>query len=348
MCGVAAAPRLDFPGAFQHLMARGIDGVDVFRDRYDREDFLLRLARSSSDTESRVHAWALQPNHVHLLSESGAAGVSALMRKLLGGYARTFNRRHHRVGHLFQGRFRSLLVEEEPYFLELVRYIHLNPVRSGVVADLKDLACYPWTGHPTVLGIHNRTWQTTTTVLQHFHDDLGAARAAYLDFVSAGRGLTHEPEFEWGRLVRRTEQGVKLDDESKRGRERWTADERVLGSDAFLSGVALRLRLGPLESGDKVEAVFLQLGNLLRRTAEQQGVPIAELRNGSQRRAVVRARSVFCRVACRVLGVPVTEVGRFLAMTPRAVRYLAARAEKPAHAAEGSGWLMTNTTLPSS
>lgn len=329
---VAAAPRLDYPGAFHHLMARGIDRVDIFCDGHDREDFLLRLAQGIRDTGSRIHAWALQPNHVHLLSESGAAGVSALMRKVLGGYARAFNRRHLRVGHLFQGRFRSILVEKEPYFLALVRYIHLNPVRAGIVADVNELACYPWTGHSALLGIDNRTWQTTETVLDHFHHDRSTASAAYLDFVSAGQGLTHVREFELGRLVRRTAQGIKLEDESKRGRERWAADERVLGSNAFLSAVALRFGLGPLEPGRKAD--FGQLGELLRRTADGRGIPIAELQNGSQRRPVVRARSTFCRVACRDLGVPVTEVARFLAMTPRAVRYLAGRADEAPHLAD--------------
>src|SRR5215470_3255126 len=122
-------PRLDFPGALHHVMARGIERCDIFRTDDDRAGFVRRLGAVIRKTDARLFAWSLMPNHIHLLVRTSDVRLSAVMRGLLGAYATTFNRRHHRCGHLFQNRFKSILVEEEPYLLELVRYIHLNPVR---------------------------------------------------------------------------------------------------------------------------------------------------------------------------------------------------------------------------
>lgn len=322
---MASAPRLDFPGAFQHVMARGIDRTAIFRDDQDREDFLTRLGQALHDTGGLAHAWALQPNHVHLFLQSGVFGLSRLMRKLLGGYARAFNRRHGRVGHLFQGRFCSILVEAESYFLELVRYIHLNPLRARVVRDLDELASFPWTGHATILGTRDRPWQTTATVLGQFGGERSVAMQRYLLFVAEGQGLARQPELELGRLVRRTADGVSLENEHRRGRERWCEDERVLGSDTFVASVAFQLGLGRLQSGRARALTEQQLVDLLGRVAEEHAIDVGEIRAGSQRRAVVRARSSFCHRACRQIGTPVAEVARYLALTPRAVRYLAER-----------------------
>ncbi len=115
-----------------------------------------------------VYAWALLPNHAHLLLRIGAQGLPQFMRRVLTGYALGYNRRHQRVGHLFQNRYKSIVVEEEPYFCELVRYLHLNPVRAGVVPDLRALARYPWTGHSALLETVPRPWQATGEVLPQF------------------------------------------------------------------------------------------------------------------------------------------------------------------------------------
>src|SRR3990172_7539602 len=129
-------PRLDAPGTLHHVMVRGIERRAIFRDDRDRADFLRRLAALAAGGALTVYAWALLPNHCHLLLRPGARPLARAMRSLLTGYAGAFNRRHHRAGHLFQNRYKSIVVEEEPYFLELVRYLHLNPVRAGLVPNL--------------------------------------------------------------------------------------------------------------------------------------------------------------------------------------------------------------------
>jgi len=145
-------PRLDAPGVLQHVMARGIERRKIFKDDKDRQSFLDRLAIILEETQTKCYAWALIPNHFHLILRTGATPLSTVMRRLMTGYAVTFNRRHRRAGHLFQNRYKSVVCEEDPYLLELIRYIHLNPLRAKNVEDLKALDKYPWTGHSTILG----------------------------------------------------------------------------------------------------------------------------------------------------------------------------------------------------
>ncbi len=112
-------PRLDAPGVLHHVMVRGLERRALFRDDRDRADFVQRLAALAAAQAVAVYAWALLPNHAHLLVRTGRRPLPAAMRALLAGYATAFNRRHQRVGHLFQNRYKSIVVEEEPYLLEL-------------------------------------------------------------------------------------------------------------------------------------------------------------------------------------------------------------------------------------
>ena len=145
-------PRLDAPATLHHVMVRGIERNQIFRDDMDRADFVAHLARLVETGAWTVYAWALLPTHAHLLVRTGTRPLPRSTRSLLTGYAGAFNRRQHRVGHLFQNRYKSIVVEEEPYLLEMVRYLHLNPLRAKVVPDLRALGRYPWTGHSALVG----------------------------------------------------------------------------------------------------------------------------------------------------------------------------------------------------
>ena len=125
--------RIDAPGALHHVIARGIERGQIFRNDGDRSHFLIRLGDILTETNTACYAWALIPNHFHLLLRTGNVTISTTMRRLLTGYANWFNRRHRRYGHLFQNRYKSILCQEDAYLLELVRYIHLNPLRAGIV-----------------------------------------------------------------------------------------------------------------------------------------------------------------------------------------------------------------------
>ena len=145
-------PRLDAPGVLQHVMARGIERRKIFWDDKDRSSFLERFGVILEETQTQCYAWALIPNHFHILLRTGTTPLSTVMRRLMTGYAVTFNIRHRRSGHLFQNRYKSVICEEDPYLLELIRYIHLNPLRAKLVKDLKELDKYLWTGHSALLG----------------------------------------------------------------------------------------------------------------------------------------------------------------------------------------------------
>ncbi len=133
--------RIEFPGAFYHVYSRGNERKDIFRNPVDYELFLGILKEASQRFDFLIHAFCLMPNHFHLLLETKDANLSHAMKRLLGLYTVRFNRRHKRLGHLFQGRYKALLVEKDPYFLELSRYIHLNPVKARLVKNPED---YRW------------------------------------------------------------------------------------------------------------------------------------------------------------------------------------------------------------
>jgi putative transposase len=119
--------RIDAPGALHHIIGRGINRQRIFKDDADRDNFLDRLGNILSETQTACFAWALIPNHFHLLLRTGTTAISTVMRRLLTGYAVSYNFRHRRHGHLFQNRYKSILCQQDPYMMELVGYIHLNP-----------------------------------------------------------------------------------------------------------------------------------------------------------------------------------------------------------------------------
>ncbi|RPI07637.1 MAG: transposase, partial [Zetaproteobacteria bacterium] len=270
------AARLDAPGALHHVMVRGIERSRLFRDDRDRADFIARVAQVVERTGLTVLAWALLPNHLHLLVRTPAAQrgrpyrpvLPTAMRQLLTGYVGDFNRRHKRVGHLVQNRYRSTLVDEASYLLELVRYIHLNPLRAGVVRDLAALARYPWSGHSAILGRVGRSWQATADVLGCFGAVRRTAGRQYRAFVAAGVAQGRRPEFQGGGL-RRSAGGWEEVAALQRGREGWAADERILGSGAFVERV-LREAERPVAAWPRQRAVAA-LPLLLEWCAERWG-----------------------------------------------------------------------------
>jgi REP element-mobilizing transposase RayT len=175
-------------------MARGIEGRAIFVGAGDYEDFLERLAKGLEQCPGQVLGWALMPNHFHLLVRAGGKGISSLMQRVMTGYAVSFNRRHRRAGHLFQNRYKSIVCEEEPYLLELVRYIHLNPLRGKVVKDFRALKSYPYSGHSVVMGTRKRPWQETEEVLGRFSKKEATARRLYERFVGEGIKAGRRPE----------------------------------------------------------------------------------------------------------------------------------------------------------
>ena len=288
-------PRLDIPGLLQHVIVRGIERSEIFLDDDDRGRFVARFDRLLVETETDCYAWALIPNHFHLLLCCNRVELSRFMRRLLTGYAVYFNHRHNRSGHLFQNRYKSIVCEEESYLLELIRYIHLNPLRAGLVSDLDALERYPWCGHPAILGNAHLSGQSVEAVLAHFGKRMVLARDLYRRFVADGPGMADQPHLV-GKLSKR--QGRETD--------AVVFDNRVLGSSDFIDTLReqndLKGRLQDRKSLEElqrsVEAFFeVKPGGLCQRGRQDK---------------ISSARSVYCFLAVAKLRYPGVEVGRRL------------------------------------
>jgi REP element-mobilizing transposase RayT/plasmid stabilization system protein ParE len=180
--------RLEFPGALYHLTSRGDGREDVFLTAADREAFLQVLTQVVERFAWLCHAYCLMDNHYHLLVETPQANLSRGMRQLNGVYTQAFNRAHGRVGHVFQGRFKSILVEKESHLLELARYIVQNPVRARSVRRAVD---WPWSSYRATAGLEAApSFLTVDWILGQFGRNRRTAQEAYREFVAEGRGAS--------------------------------------------------------------------------------------------------------------------------------------------------------------
>lgn len=295
-------PRLDLPGLVHHVIARGIEGRDIFRDADDRAAFLKRLMTAIDKPGGpQLYAWALLSNHFHLLLRSGTELLSPMMRRLMTGHAVTYNKRHKRQGHLFQNRFKSIVVEEEPYFLELVRYIHLNPVRAGIVKTLAELAIYPYAGHAVLLGHRDFAAQDTDAVLARFSDCRKAALEGYRRFVVDGFGQGRREELRGGGLIRSA--GGLMSLMSGGFDERELSDERILGCGDFVNSV-----LQVTEADRKAAPVSIE--DILNEIAERSGVRSEQIIGADRNRKVSCARRQFFLAAHERAGTSKAMLGR--------------------------------------
>ena len=178
--------RIDIPNLLQHVIVRGIERRDIFLNDDDRRLFLERLSKLLIETGTECLAWALMSNHFHLLLCPRVTKLSVFMRRLLTGYAIVFNLQHKRSGHLFQNRYRSIACEEDAYLLELLRYIHLNPLRVGLAKTIDELDSYPWCGHAVLMGKQELPGQNLADVLLLFDQRKKTARQKYREFVIDG------------------------------------------------------------------------------------------------------------------------------------------------------------------
>lgn len=195
-CPAMARPlRLDHAGAIWHVTSRGNERCEIFRDDQDRERFLAVLGHVVKVFRWRVHAYVLMGNHYHLLIETPEPTLSRGMRQLNGVYTQSFNRRHERVGHLLQGRFKAILVEKESHLLELARYVVLNPVRAGIAATA---GRWRWSSYRATAGLgQTPAWLETQWTLAQF-GPRGETRRRYREFVAQGKGSRYAP---WEELV---------------------------------------------------------------------------------------------------------------------------------------------------
>jgi hypothetical protein len=271
------------------------------------------------------YAWALLPNHFHMLLRTGSVPISTTLRRLLTGYALWFNRQHDRCGHLFQNRYKSILCQEDEYLLELVRYIHLNPLRAGLVPDLKVLDNYPYSGHSVLMAQEVRDWQHTDKVLALFAETPGTARQYYRQFVIKGIDQGKRKDLTGGGLIRSA--GGWDEVKARRAANILNkGDERILGDSDFVKKVLktadehIQRKYDLLSRGCSITSVAI-------RVAEVLGVDVEKVWAAGKHKETVQARSLLCYWAVRELGETMVSLSRRLNLSVTAVGKAVIRGE---------------------
>ena len=309
--------RIDAPGALHHIIARGIERSKIFENNADRDNFLSRLGDILIETKTDCYAWALIPNHFHLLLRTSNVSISTTMRRLLTGYALCFNRRHHRYGHLFQNRYKSILCQENIYLLELVRYIHLNPLRAGLVPDIKTLDRYQYCGHSILMAKVNNNWQNTDKVLKLFGQKAGSARRAYRAFVEKGISQGKRTDLTGGGLVRSVGGWVAVK-ALRAAKIIEKSDERILGDSDFVETVLAEANEAKERKYDLLSRGFT-VDRVAARVAELLGVNQEDVWAAGRHQRIVRARSLLCYWSVRELGVTMKSLSRLLNISIQAI-----------------------------
>jgi len=320
--------RLDVPGALHHIMVRGINKSTIFDDDQDRQKFLDRLGQNIVEAKCSIYAWVLMTNHVHLLFKSGGKGISTVMRKLLTWYAIYYNRRHKRTGHLFENRYKSILCDEDNYLLALLRYIHLNPLRAGMVKTLEELDRYPWSGHSAVMNKRECLWMDIDYVLLQFNDTRRKARNAYRTFVQEGIGMGRKPELTGGGLVRSLGGWSQVQSTQRKG-QKTEYDERILESGEFVTAIFKEAEEKQIRQF-KIKRTGLTITGIIEKECRTARVSEKELKNGSKRMIVRNVRERIARRGVEELGLTSAEIARNLGVCTSTVTRALTRSEAAA------------------
>jgi REP element-mobilizing transposase RayT len=318
--------RIDAPLALNHIIARGIERRNIFRDNTDRNRFLARLESLLSSTETICYAWALMPNHFHLFLRTGNTPISDLMKRLLTGYVVTFNRRHKRVGRLFQNRFKSILCQEDLYFLELIRYIHLNPIRAGQVTSLAALEEYKYCGHGAIMGRFDLPWQDTDTVLSHFGSDASQAKKHYFGFIENGVDQGKRSDLTGGGVIRSSGGWTRYASERKMNKH-LKGDERILGNSDFVEAI-LRKQREQMERKYRLQTSGFDFDTILNQVASLYRLDPEDIIDPRSRGKSAEGRSLLCYWCSKELGMKGRELSKKLVMSPAAVSNLRSRGRK--------------------
>ncbi len=318
--------RLEIAGALYHIIVRGIERRIIFVDDDDRESFLQRLAKALTKTGSRCYAWALMRNHFHLLIQSGKKPISDLMRSLMSGYVGYFNRRHHRSGYLVQNRYKSILCQEDAYFKELVRYIHLNPLRDGLVKNIGELNNYFWTGHADIMGTTKREWYISEEVLSYFGERKVAARKSYLTFIEDGQNMGQRADLIGGGL-KRSAGGWFVIETLRKTKIRWQGDERVLGDGDFVSQV-LQEWEEEINNKEKMRREGWNIDKLIKHVCQMFSLKREDVMKKGKNNSVAYAKELIAYLGKQKLGLSGVEIGKALGISRQAVSLLIANGER--------------------
>jgi putative transposase len=275
---MARKPRLFYPGAVYHVLLRGNAGQNIFYEKEDRKFFYRLLQEGHEKFGHRIHAFCLMANHIHLAIQVADTPLSRIMQSLSQRYTGWINRQLERKGHLFQGRYKALLIDADTYLLELVRYIHLNPIRARIVESVED---YPWSSYHAYLGREKPSWVTTNWVLAQFASRQSTARRKFREFIREGYGESRREEFHRG-----------------------TKEGRILGSDRFFEEV-LSLK------GEKV-ASQVTLDQILERVCDSYGIEVESLASAGRQHRLSEVRAMISWIVRETRHLSLTELSKRL------------------------------------
>ena len=318
--------RIDIIGCIYHIIIRGINGEIIFRDNEDRLEFIKRLSEAIKSTGNICYGWAIMSNHSHLLIRRGKKPISDLMRKLLTGYALYFNRRHKRRGYLFQNRYKSILCEEEKYLLELIRYIHLNPLRARIVKDIESLSEYPWTGYSALMGKEVKRFQEVEEVLGRFGKKRKDAAKELKKFMEEGIKQGKREDLTGGGL-RRSAGGWEAVLEMKRRKEYWRGDERILGEGEFVDEV-LRGAEHELEKTERNQREGYTFDYLLEKLSNEYKIEKKDITKKGRKNRISEAKAVLACIANKELGITGKILAERLKCTQPAISMLIRKGER--------------------
>jgi REP element-mobilizing transposase RayT len=288
-------------------MARGIEGSTIFRDEEDRNRFLFLLAEGIAKSGFECYAWALMTNHYHLVIRTNECPLADLLHPLNARYARWFRAKGHSHGYLFQDRFKSLVTQDQGYLEELVRYVHLNPIRKGICSTISDLDVYPWCGHAALVGTIPRSFQETRKVLERFSVDHLRAIKQYRSFMQEGH-VMNKPDGLIDAVRHGTGESVDQGD-----CHLWVIGDQPFVKNAIDADHARRLQLALYsQEGWTMEKVTRAVSRQMK--LDPRDVAIRS--RGNDRSAL---RKVVAALAHRTLGIPVAEVARFLGIRSSSV-----------------------------
>ncbi len=290
---MARKPRIEYPGAFYHVMARGNHRESILKDDSDRERFLKKLLEYKERYGFILYAYTLMSDHIHLLIEVGKEPLSRIMQGLLQSHTQWYNHKYKTVGHLFQGRYKAILCDKNSYLLNLVRYIHLNPVRAEIV---KEPAKYKWSSHRIYLGLALSDIVDTEFVLTQLSSNMQESRQIYQSFVQ-----------EWV-------------NENKRENFYGAIDQRFLGEEDFIEEVKKKSGKELLIEDDVLKNKTLD--EIAKEVEKLTGVTLSDLRGRCRKKEIVEARSLFVRLAIIYTKYKRKEIAEYLGRVPRIIPYM--------------------------
>jgi len=317
--------RLHIPGGYYHVMGRGLERRRIFDQPEDKRDFLSRLGEGLERSQSQCFAWAIMSNHYHLLIRVSSEPLHKLMSPLLSGYATQYNYRKKRSGYVFQNRYKSILVDADNYLLELIRYIHLNPLKAKIVKSLSELDRFPWSGHAGLLGRHVQTWHSISDVLALFSKQAKSARTIYRQFVSDGIKNANHQDLSGGGLVR-SYGGWEAVKYLRKEHEARIGDERILGDSGFVEAVLKNDNID-IDQRTKLHQQGWDISRLIDEVCAYCEVSPADIMKKGRQNNISNAKNLICYWGTQVLGLASSELTDYLKISQPSISKARKRGE---------------------